>query len=264
MCVIIGIPAGEEIKESELKKAWRTNPHGAGYALQTRNIFKQKIVKYSRGFMNMEDYLKEVTPLIGSGNMVLHFRISTSNSINPLQTHPYEVGAKEKLNGETKQAVVCMNGSIYHQKEYPKYNDTMSYIRDHLEAFKIIADTGSQDLLNLIESDTGSRWSLISPKEFLFSSKFIEKNGKYYSNTNHLKTSSKKKYYCRTRPTEEELDDPADYLIWSVQKQVKADPALHQELKDYIETHPYRLYALYWLDTIKEVKDLINGKYYPY
>jgi len=73
MCVIIYVPKESSISEAELKKAWTTNPDGAGYAIQ-----KDGKVKFKRGFMEFDGFKNEVKNLIGKYNLLLHFRISTS------------------------------------------------------------------------------------------------------------------------------------------------------------------------------------------
>lgn len=250
MCVIIGIPKGKTITEEEITSAWIVNPHGAGYAIQTG----KGTVKFKRGIMDLDNFIDEIKPLMGSANMYLHFRISTSDAVNEIQTHPYQIGRKESLSGETKSGITCMNGVISHQKEYKGYNDTMSYIHDHLEAFKILADTGSQDLLNIIESDTGSRWALITPTAFKFSKGFSkESNGCYYSNTNHIPD---KKYINYTKK------EVLDMLYTPLQKQLKKDNKTLTKLTAYVNKYPYMISAIYWLDTKKDIQDLLKGKYY--
>ena len=58
MCVIIFVPKTSTIEESEIRDAWNTNPHGAGYSIQ-----KNGKVFYKRGFMDLEPFVKEIKPL---------------------------------------------------------------------------------------------------------------------------------------------------------------------------------------------------------
>ena len=180
MCVIIYIPKDSTISKEELKDAWSTNPHGAGYSIQDDNR-----VYYKRGFMEFDDYYNELEDLIGKYNLLLHLRISTSKKINKIQTHPYEKGNVTLTQGYTSKPVICMNGIISGQKEHQDCNDTMSYIIDHQSAFANI----NQDILNIIEDATGSKWAVMKPDEVILSSKFVERDGKFYSNTNHLFSS---------------------------------------------------------------------------
>ena len=178
MCVIIFIPQGESISIEELNNAWDTNPDGAGFSIQ-----KDGKVMYERGFMNKNDFINKIEEYIGKYNLMLHFRISTSSAINRVQCHPYDVENITQLAGETKNAVACMNGIVY--CDYIKragYNDTMSYIADHKNAFRNI----NQHIINMIEDVTFSKWFVMLPDKVLMSKGFEQHDGKYYSNTNHF------------------------------------------------------------------------------
>lgn len=181
MCVIIYIPKGESISKKEIKKAWKTNPDGAGYMQTTGTPGNEKTL-YKRGFMTFKSYWENIKHKIGRQDLILHLRISTSNKINQLQTHPYEAGHKTRLQGVTTAPVICMNGVIYQQPEYTNFNDTMSYIQDHLNAFKVI----NQDILNIITSDTGAKWAALHKGKVLISENFTKYKGRYYSNINHI------------------------------------------------------------------------------
>ena len=222
MCVIIYIPKTATIKEEELKNAWTTNPDGAGYSIQ-----KNGKVFFKRGFMKYEQYKNEVMELIGKYNIILHFRISTSKSVNKVQTHPYKKGNVTITEGATKRPVICMNGVISNQKEYQGCNDTMSYIVDHEEAFANI----NQDILNIIEEATGAKWAVMTPDKVLLSSKFTEENGRFYSNTNHLwRTFIKKSYNTISRRTFNNMIKGKE-----LKKAIRKDKLLHEDICDFID-----------------------------
>lgn len=182
MCVIIYIPENKEISKEEFNMAWDVNPHGGGFSIRTENG-----VYYHRGFMNKDDFYNEIIKYMGEYEMMLHFRISTSKSVNKVQTHPYNINNIEALKGFTKNPVVSMNGIISKQKEYivngTPYNDTMSYILDNNVLFKNI----NQSIIDIVEDDTDCRWCAMTPKGTIISSEFLEKDGIYYSNDNHLR-----------------------------------------------------------------------------
>ena len=250
MCVIIFIPQGETISKEELKQAWNTNPHGAGYGIR-----REGKVIYHRGFMKFNPFYNEIKHKIGKTDIVLHFRISTSSAINRVQTHMYELGNKTRLKGITENPVLSMNGSIFQQFEYKGFNDTMSYIEDNPQAFQIISDTQSQELLDIVEEATSSKWAIITPQAVLISKGFQYHNGKYYSNLNHItpkyiKVSSS--CYGSDIPTVKET------LIPNLYNKVKKNKKLYQAVKQYIEEDPYNSSWLYWLDTISELKESIN------
>lgn len=193
MCVIIYIPKNETISQDELKAAWETNPDGAGYAIQKNNK-----VYFSRGFMQFKNYYEAIKDKIGKYNLLLHFRISTAAGVTQQGTHPYKKGNVTKLYGKTNQPVIAMNGSIYQQELYQHLNDTASYIKDHTNAFAVI----NQDILNIITSDTNSKWIVMKPDQVLLSENFIERNCKYYSNLNHLYKSYNFRSYKPKKPKE--------------------------------------------------------------
>lgn len=265
MCVIIYIPKGETISTEELKDAWTTNPHGAGYSYQ-----KDNRVNFKRGFMKFDDYYNEIKDLIGDYNLILHFRISTSKSVNKVQTHPYKKGNVIVTEGSTKKPVICMNGIISGQKTYKDCNDTMSYIVDHQEAFASI----NQDILNIIENATGAKWAVMTPENVLLSSKFVERNGRFYSNTNHLWSSWVYRDYYNYGGYTRKQQKTLHGLIKDKKliKSIKDDPdkELYEDLLDFVE---------YWCNgtqgqcnlctkclktakTLRDIKIILNENYY--
>ncbi|MBQ2654102.1 MAG: hypothetical protein IJF83_11140 [Methanobrevibacter sp.] len=258
MCVIIYVPQGEQISKEELKKAWETNPDGAGYAIR-----KNGKVIYERGFMYFNMFFNKIKHLIGGYDIVLHFRISTSAEVNQLQTHPYEVGNKETLKGVTESPVVCMNGIISGQYEYKGYNDTMSYIKDHINSFYIIGKNNSDDLLNMIAENTNCKWAMITPEKVLISSNFTKHNGKYYSNKNHLKTSYYKSY-CSINNT---IKTPTLKSLCKTKKlydELVKDRPLYYFLLDIIDIwqdHPYILEHIFSSTNPEEIEQIAYHYY---
>ena len=61
----------------------------------------------------------------------------------------------------------------------------------------------NQDIVDLIEEATGSRWFIMRPNEILASKGFIKRNGKLYSNTNHIDKYNRKSLFT--------YSDPYDY-----------------------------------------------------
>lgn len=204
MCVIIYVPKEATIDREELVNAWITNPDGAGYSLQ-----KDGEVQMERGFMDMDTYIDEVLKYVGKYNIVLHFRISTSLQVNRVQTHPYIRSNIGKIKGNTTDDVICMNGIV--RCDYTNrlgWNDTMNFIEDYTDLFH----NADQKIIDLIEEATGSKWFIMRPNEFLASKGFTEKDGKLYSNTNHIDKYDKRAYYF--------YDDPYDYFYsWSSYKE---------------------------------------------
>lgn len=276
MCVIIIIPKGETIEKTELLKAWNTNPDGAGYATRTTDPKTGELkVLFHRGFMNFPAFYDEIKNKIGREDIILHFRISTSTRVNKTETHPYKKGDIFRLKGLTNRPVICMNGTIPYSQYITRFNcnDTMSYIKDNGEVFKIIAETGSNKVLNLIQEATGARWAMITPDKTLFSSDFVEYKGKYYSNKNHLKPPViYTKYYNYTGATKTgkkqktagEKPTPAEILAPGIYAEIKNNHNLYIDLLDYIETAtPEETEALQYITDPQELNYILYwSRYY--
>lgn len=259
MCVIIYIPNYANISKEEVKKAWNTNPHGAGYSIQ-----KNGKVYFKRGFMDLDNFWKEISPLIGVYNLLLHFRISTSKEVNRVQTHPYKKGNVTLTQGWTTRPVICMNGIISKQKEYDGCNDTMSFISDHQDAFANI----NQDILDIIEELTTAKWAVMKPNEVLLSSKFKEEDGRWYSNKNHLIRKTYYSYYGGTSRKKQEKTIENLIKDKKLIKSIKKDKELYEDLKDYVEGFcngymcRYCTKCLSGAKTLRDVKITLNENYY--
>lgn len=258
MCVIIVIPKGETITKEELKTAWTVNSDGAGYAYNNGER-----VYFQKGFMNFKAYWNAIKKYIGKVDLLLHLRIATNPTINKEQTHPYKLGNPRKLSGVTKQPLICMNGIINNQHEYKNMNDTMSYIKDHKQAFEVI----NQDILNIIESDTESKWAVVTPNDIILSKKFIKSEGKYYSNQNH-------KYKTTTFTKDiNQIIEVSDVINEKLlNKIINEEPKLYEDIKDYVDINCKYEDVCEWchgeclhdLKTIDEIKDFIQFNMYEY
>lgn len=211
MCVIIGINENEDITKGELRKAWNKNPHGGGYChttyIENEHGEEEKAVHYKRGIMSYYKYEDEIMPLLGEVEwLILHTRITTSKIVNEVQCHPYDIYNLEKLEGITTNPVVCMNGTIRGQPLYKvrhfnkngkvnkivDYNDTMGFIMDHVDTFKIIEQSQEKtatDILNIIQDFTKCRWAYMDPNKTIFTTDFKLDDGKQYSNLRHKQTT---------------------------------------------------------------------------
>lgn len=259
MCVIIYVPKVSTITVDEIKNAWNTNPDGAGYSIQ-----KDGKVYFHRGFMDMQNYIDEILPLIGKYNLLLHFRISTSKAVNKVQTHPYKKGNVTLTQGTTQRPVICMNGIISGQKVYKDCNDTMSYIIDHEESFKVI----NQDLINIIEKASGAKWAVMTPDNVFLSSKFVKDNGKYYSNKNHLWRSSYKTIYNYNCNSGKKINTFENLIRKGLQKGIRKDTNLYEDVEDFIDLFCNDGYCnkctkcLETAKTLRDVKIILKENYY--
>lgn len=255
MCVIIYVPKESSISEKEIRDAWSTNPHGAGYSIQ-----KDGKVVFKRGFMKLQSFINEIKPLIGKYNLLLHFRISTSKDVNKMQTHPYKKGDVTLTEGTTTRPVICMNGIISRQFEYKYCNDTMSYIIDHKDAFANI----NQDILNIIEEATGAKWAVMKPDEVLLSSEFVQYDGRFYSNKNHLWKPIKSYNFKRNKKNFNNIIKNH----W-LKNSIRSDKDLHADVLDFIdvwcnddELCDLCEKCLKNAKTKKEVEDIIDNNFF--
>lgn len=259
MCVIIVVPKGETITKKELKEAWETNPDGAGFAYNNNER-----VYFQKGFMNFKTYWNAIEKYIGEVDLLLHLRIATNPTINKQQTHPYKLGNPRKLRGVTKQPLICMNGIIHNQYEYKNMNDTMSYIKDHKQAFEVI----NQDILNIIESDTESKWAVVTAEDIILSKRFIKSEGKYYSNQNH-KYRPTYTFTTNINPTMEVSDIINQKLL---DKIINEEPELYEDIEDYVDINCKYEDVCQWCHseclhdckTVNEIKDFIQFNMYGY
>lgn len=262
MCVIIYVPKESTINFDELVEAWTTNPDGAGFAVQ-----KDGRVHFERGFMTFNEYFKAIAEYIGKANLLLHFRISTSKAVNKVQTHPYKKGNVTLLKGDTDKPIICMNGVITGQTEYKGCNDTMSYIIDHQEAFEVV----NQDILNIIESDTGAKWAVMTPNEVLLSSKFVEYEGRFYSNRNHTLIYSGY-YYTYPKKNKRKKISVKDIIQpKKLRNSLMKDIRLYTDVLDYIDFNcsygdacSECTKCLKSCNTLRDIRTVLEENYYYY
>ena len=265
MCVIIIIPRGHKIDEDEIISAWKTNSDGAGYMYRKNNT-----VFYKRGIMNMYEYIDEVQKIIGKYDIVLHLRISTSDKVNPTQTHPYELGDVMNMEGVTTNPVSCMNGIVHSQrlKMLSECNDTMSYIIQNNELFKAFStleyDKDKIFMIDFIKEDTGAKWCIMTPESIFFSTGFTEENGILYSNLNH-----RSRYYS-LYPIKKPKDKTSKILSKKlINKLKKNNRKLYNQVYDYITEYCASCDSacrgcLKKCKDIKDIKKFKNLNYYDF
>lgn len=188
MCIIAIKPRGQKMfPRKTIETMFSNNPDGAGVMYYDLN--KKKVI-IDKGFTTVDDLLKYLdrkdftnTPLI------IHFRISTSGSINKLNCHPYPVYKQNKTHAETCLAM-CHNG-VLKQYEPPKnatYNDTQNFIWKFIKRLPY-GFTESEKYLMYIKKEIGDNNKLCfldDKGRVVMVGKFEKDNGYYYSNTSYL------------------------------------------------------------------------------
>lgn len=259
MCVIIIIPKGQKLSEGELEKAWKRNSDGSGFMYR-----KDGKVHYHRGYMDKDEYIEAVKPLIGKYETVLHLRISTSDAVNKLQTHPYEVGDVINQEGVTRNPVTCMNGTVKNIEVNEGCNDTMSYIIQNNALFNefINDDVPTREKLDIIEfikKDTSAKWCVMTPKTTYHTSGFFKRDGVLYSNLKHrntYKTQNTFKTLRRFYP----LRTQDIIKSKKLRNELNKYPVLRSDIDNYIYEYCDVCYNLCngCLKKCKTIKDMYN------
>ena len=141
MCVICLSKKGiRQPTIDEIKNMWKANPHGAGYMKA-----EDGLVKISKGFMDLDSFLKAVEQENFTDDDVVcyHFRISTQAGVTPEMTHPFPLSddlEDMKLLECMASVGIAHNGIIrLTSTKDPNYSDTALFIAEYLPM--LIRDT---------------------------------------------------------------------------------------------------------------------------
>lgn len=201
MCIIAIQTNGNFITKKTLRNCWDNNGDGAGlmYAKDGKIVVKKELDSFTKFY----EYKREADNY--GGNIVLHFRISTSAGINLLNVHPF------KVNNEVQ---FCHNGIL--DIKVPKdsqINDTQifnnSILRNLPKDFQY-----NHAIMQLIEQTIGER------NKFVFldtlGNYFIINeqagnwdNGNWFSNNSYLYSYSNvitSNYYTKNKTTKSTND----------------------------------------------------------
>lgn len=188
MCVIIVKKAGQEVpSESFLKKAWHSNPDGAGFAYSDGEN-----VHVVKGLMNLCDFFEAVEAVrkavedLKSLNMVFHFRIATHGAVEPLNTHPFKIcdfeeKATKKLKFSTKRGVFFHNGILSNFGSKSK-SDSFDFCDTILRGVQDFSNFEVHQMLENIASYNISRFAILTPGDVYTFGNFVEVNGYFCSN----------------------------------------------------------------------------------
>lgn len=204
MCIIVVKPKGIAMpKKAILKTCFKNNPDGAGIMLANK-----KNVWGFKGFMSfasLEKKLKYLEGRFGSLTnlpVVLHFRIGTSGSNIPGNTHPFPItDAYDQMSKLEWKADVGMahNGIIYglsRHDDVTKYNvsDTMIFVSKvayHLNKHGLI--TADEAMLDIAEAVAESKLAFLDKNGLIRTrGNFEQKDGCLYSNRTFSDTYEKK------------------------------------------------------------------------
>lgn len=194
MCVIVVKPVGKDLPSKQvLKKCWKVNNDGAGFAIQI-----EKDIFIKKGFMKFEDLMESLEKLrseIGEKelkrkNMVVHFRLASCVTVASQYTHPFPLSSKlrDLMASEVQCKIAVAHNGVFGGFGNEVLSDTQDFIRS------ILVPLGrriyEKQVLKLVEKILG-----YSKLAILFTEKqekgrvellgdFKEKDGYWFSNLN--------------------------------------------------------------------------------
>jgi len=123
MCVI-AICQGNYLTESEIKKMWIVNNHGAGL------VYWSDGLKMRKGFMKLKELLAYYR-FIKIYPHIIHFRSATSGGVLVSLTHPFEVKTSKG------------NGYLFHNGIWSDYESFKTYLKlkGLIEEDEVVNDT---------------------------------------------------------------------------------------------------------------------------
>lgn len=121
MCQLIAKPAGQIIGKKVLKRAWRDNHDGGGYAYRDAKTNK---VFFAKGFVTFPEFWKSYRQY-ADNDCLIHFRFATHGLEDETNTHPFLIG---------DGSVMGHNGilSMFLPGPIDKRSDTRVFLEDYL------------------------------------------------------------------------------------------------------------------------------------
>lgn len=187
MCVIVYKPKGIKLERKVIADCFIENPNGAGYTV----IYEKNNFVTRKGFMteneldaSLEENGGDFTPY----DMILHFRISTSGGINPINCHPYPISHKQSdftVTESINQPVIYHNGVLFGIKQswsndIELYSDTFLLARDILSRTDA---TGITNVLSLIANTSNNKFAHVDKHGTVtLYGDFKKHNDVFYSN----------------------------------------------------------------------------------
>ena len=187
MCILIHKPKGIDMPEREyLKNCFGNNPDGIGIAWVDNN----GLTHIRKGFMKFKAFMKFIKPMskvLKSCDVIIHFRWATHGSVSPGNCHPFPIDVNLRNLRSTAYSgrfeVLAHNGVIF---EYGNVKNS-SDLSDTMILAKRLHDQGidSNDIQKVIS--TGGKFC-ISDKEGNIKryGHFVEDMGIFWSNDTYL------------------------------------------------------------------------------
>lgn len=202
MCIIAIQTSGNFIGKKTLRNCWDNNGDGAGimYANDGKIVVKKEL----DSFETFMQYKKEADKI--GGNIIMHFRISTSAGINLNNIHPF------KINSELQ---FCHNGILdIHVPKNSSINDTQIFnntiLRNLPKGFQ-----HNHSIMQLIESRIGDRNKFVmldNAGQYYIINEIAGTwdAGNWFSNTSYLYSYSNvitSNYYTKDKTSKKAVND---------------------------------------------------------
>jgi predicted glutamine amidotransferase len=206
MCIIVVQTKNNFVSKKTLRNCWDNNGDGAGimYANSGKIVVKKELTSFEK-FMQYKNEADKI-----GGNIVMHFRISTSAGINLNNIHPFKVNSELHF---------CHNGilDIAVPKNSP-INDTQIFnnqiLRNLPKGFQ-----HNHAIMDLIEQRIGDRnkFVLLDTNGQFYIINEIAGNwdeGNWYSNNSYLYSYSNvitSNYYVKNKSNKTFVDSAWEY-----------------------------------------------------
>lgn len=237
MCVIAFSPKGVDAPtEEKIRQMFRANPDGAGFAYEQGNK-----VKYKKGFMNVEDLIKELQPLKQwkNKNMAIHFRIGTAGENDEHTCHPFKIssnyGDLRKTEGEGPVLFhngILANGGIV--------DENSSDTQDFVVAFAPLLEKYNKSKVRdqwFEKIIAGNRMLIMYGKNKIKMYGEWKKDGDLFVSNLNYYTSTK--YYTYSTP--EWIGDWEKYYMKKETKAIAEKMFAELEVEDYVWATKYEI-----------------------
>lgn len=184
MCILATAMKGAEFSTETLRSMFYANDDGAGWAYA-----KDGKIYYSKGYTNVNKFIKAVQKLPTDVERMVHCRIATHGGISKPLTHPFPVtrdyAKMETLSGVLSSGYILGHNGIL-SNFIPKdkaHSDTEELVRCLANVRADIMSEEYRDIIDILIK--GSRVAILNTdgKIKRYGDGWTYENGIYYSNT---------------------------------------------------------------------------------
>jgi predicted glutamine amidotransferase len=193
MCIIVAKLRGSLLPSEEiLRNCFNNNNDGCGFMYED----KHRVV-INKGYMDFKKFYKDLVNVYNSKNLkdknlVMHFRIGTSGTMDASTTHPFPISKNNKdlQNLRLKTDIGMVHNGIISEYAYnkSKLSDTQHFIKEFVyplyELNKHFLD--NKLVINMLYKECNSKLIFLDSNDNLYRiGEFEEKDGVLYSNSSY-------------------------------------------------------------------------------